>query len=404
MSAAAAMGLLSLAAVLWLLRPWWSARVAGRWRRRDANVAAYRQRIAEIERDRELGLISESGAAELRVELDRRLLSDVDDRGEETAATRAAPGALAAALALLVLGIAGGAYYAQGSWHTQGLVERYRGDPEGAQQAALELAVGRLSAELQEHPEESEGWFELGRALFALRQYEEAASAFGHYNRLTDAQDADVLVSEGEALTFAQGRSTRGRPAELFNKALKIAPANGRALWYGGLAALQEGDLRTAYARWTALSQQDLPDQLRDALTQRLAEMSAQMSPDDRAGALPSSEVALNLTVGVAPELAPRLRPDMALFVFARAADGPPMPLAVYRGKASELPREVRLDDSMAMTPAMKLSQFQRWRVTARVSASGQAQPQPGDLQGSMIVEASQSAQPLSLTIDELVR
>ncbi len=110
------------------------------------------------------------------------------------------------------------------------------------------------------------------------------------------------------------------------------------------------------------------------------------------------------LSVNLDPNLKDLVPPDATLFVFAKAKSGPPMPLAVYRGKASELPREVRLDDSMAMSPAAKLSQFDEWTVTARVSRAGQPQAVSGDLQGSLTAaRADLGKSALVLTIDQVV-
>jgi cytochrome c-type biogenesis protein CcmH len=91
------------------------------------------------------------------------------------------------------------------------------------------------------------------------------------------------------------------------------------------------------------------------------------------------------------------------LFVFARAVSGPPMPLAIQRLKASQLPATVTLDDSMSMMPAMKLSKFPQVVVGARVSKSGNAMPQSGDLQTLSSPLDSHRNEPVALTIDQIV-
>jgi cytochrome c-type biogenesis protein CcmH len=107
-------------------------------------------------------------------------------------------------------------------------------------------------------------------------------------------------------------------------------------------------------------------------------------------------------TVRIAPQLKDRIAPDDTVFIFARAADGPPMPLAVVRKRARDLPAAFSLDDSMAMTPQMKLSSFERIVVGARVSRSGNATPQPGDLQGASAPVANR-AEGVSVVIDGVV-
>ena len=174
------------------------------------------------------------------------------------------------------------------------------------------------------------------------------------------------------------------------------------------MAAAQSGDAATAKARWVELSKQDLPPDLRAVLDERLGELGA--APQALADAAPASTEAsspgpvLVVSVDVAPGLKERVPADATLFVFAKAQEGPPMPLAVFRGRAGELPREIRLDDSMAMSPAAKLSQFDRWIVTARISRAGQAKAVSGDLQGSLTAaRADLGKSALVLTIDEVV-
>jgi cytochrome c-type biogenesis protein CcmH len=119
-------------------------------------------------------------------------------------------------------------------------------------------------------------------------------------------------------------------------------------------------------------------------------------------GAVPAA-AALKGTVRIAPDLKAKVSPDDTVFVFARAAQGPPMPLAVKRVKARELPLEFALDDSMAMAPGMQLSGFPRVIVGARVSKSGSATPQAGDLQGASAPVAN-DASGVSVVIDSVVK
>jgi cytochrome c-type biogenesis protein CcmH len=108
-------------------------------------------------------------------------------------------------------------------------------------------------------------------------------------------------------------------------------------------------------------------------------------------------------TVRLAPELKAQASPDDTVFVFARAAQGPPMPLAVKRATVRELPLAFALDDSMAMAPNLQISGFPRVVVTARVSKSGSATPQPGDLQGASVPVANDAAN-VTIVIDSVVK
>ena len=101
-----------------------------------------------------------------------------------------------------------------------------------------------------------------------------------------------------------------------------------------------------------------------------------------RAPAAASGGAKVSGKVSVAPALAGKAAPTDVVFIFARAASGPPMPLAVLRKQVKDLPVEFALDDSMAMAPNLKLSGFAEVVVGARISRSGSATPQSGDLQG----------------------
>lgn len=393
----ALMALMALAAAAWLTHPLWRKQLPRTQARRAANVAAFRQRTKEIEADAAAGLLDADTAQSLREELDARLLRDAEDAAPVSAQPRRR-GVIAVALAALMLFSAAGGYWMQGSWKQQASL--LAGTTGEGVPGSVEDMVARLEQRMQQSPGQVEGWALLGRSYFVMERFADAARAYARANELTKAQDAALLVDEGESLALARDRDLQGRPRALFAAALKLEPQNGKALWYAGLAAEQAQDLAQAQSYWKALSTQELPEPLRAALNEKLQTGGAapvSSSADE-------SAVRLRLAVSLKPELRAQLPADATLFVFARAAEGPPMPLAVYRGKASELPREISLDDSMSMTPALKLSQFPRWLVTARISASGQAQAQSGDIQGSLTVERARAGgAALGLVLDQVV-
>jgi cytochrome c-type biogenesis protein CcmH len=233
----------------------------------------------------------------------------------------------------------------------------------------------------------------LGRSYFVMNRHADAAKAYAEANTRSASQNADWLVGEGEALAIARDRDLLGRPAQLFEAALALQPGYGKALWYGALADGQSGNTARASERLRRLLQQDLPEELRGIVQARLDEMQgaaprATAQADPPATAPPAAPAVatgarLVVQVSVAPALAAQLPANATLFVFAKAAGGPPMPLAVQRLPGARLPLTVTLDDSMGMTPAMTLSQFERYVITARLSSSGNAQAVSGDLEGS---------------------
>lgn len=388
-------------AVAGVLAPWWRPAYAQRaaLRRRSANVAAYRGRLEELAADAQAGVLAPEAVEAAKQELAARLLDD-------TAAPAPAPlehkpaRALLAVAAVALLAFAGLWYGLAGTWRTQELVELARSNPELARARAVDQAIERLRDRVASHPDDADAWLMLGRSYFGRGNHADAARALGRASELKAHQDPDLLVEHGEALSYAQDRSMAGAPAERFAQALAIAPEHPRALWFAGIAAFQAGDSAGAVAFWERLLAQQLPDDTRATLEHSVAMLR------ERAGLPPAAQprapapLALRLRVSVAPELAAAIGPDDALFVFAQDAAGPPMPLAVQRLAAAQLPAQVTLDDSNSMTPARKLSSVDRWRVVARISRSGNAVPQPGDLEGSIEVGKADAGKPLKLVIE----
>lgn len=401
------MAVLTVVAVLGLSRPWWRRELGTATRRRDTNVAAYRQRLTEIEQERAAGLIPEDAVAALREEAGARLLDDAEAAANPLPAPGAAPRRRAALLLGLLLSLfAGGYYYLDGSWRVAAIVAG-EAEPPAPDAASIESMLARLEQRLVANPDDVDGWVMLGRSRETLGRYAGAAEAYAKANGLTRGQEPSLLVAEGEALGLAAERNLQGRPRELFEAALAIEPAHPKALWYAGLAAAQAGDRERTAALWSRLrTTPELPDEVRKVLDEQLAELGVApltASPDAAADAATPAAVAITVSLSLAPELASKVPAGAQLIVYAKAQEGPPMPLAVVRQPYAGLPLQIRLDDTQAMMPSLKLSQFDRWEITARISATGQAKAVSGDLQGVLKLGRAQAAQPVALTIDTLV-
>jgi cytochrome c-type biogenesis protein CcmH len=395
--------LVALLAVVGLATPWWWAAFAQRdgVARRAANVAAYRGRLRELDADAAAGVVPAEGVESARDELASRLLQDVKAPPVPDLATRPSRAILVLAGVALVA-FTGIWYAAAGTWRTQALVELARHDPDLARAAALDQSIARLREQVASNPGDADSWAWLGRSYRTRGNYGDAAAAFAKASALKGGLDPDLLTEEGEALAYGQDRAMAGEPATRFSQALALAPDHPQALWYAGIAALQAGDDRGAIAHWEHLSRLPLPDDTRRVLEHSLEQLRARagvVAP--AAGTAPAAAVALNIAVEVAPSLVAEMRPDDALFVYAVDASGPPMPLAVERLSAGALPLQITLDDGDSMMPQRKLSSVQRWRVIARVSRSGSATPQPGDLQGEVELSHQDAGKPIAIVIDQ---
>ena len=306
-------------------------------------------------------------------------------------------------------------------------------------QEQIVAMVDKLATRMKEHPEDPTGWRLLARAYASMGRFGEAVAAFNEAAARAPA-DAPLLADWADALAM-QNRSLQGEPSKLVARALAIDPKYPKALALAATAALERKDYSGAIDEWRKLKMEFPPGgeetkQIDAMIAEAEAARSgAPMSPPLAAArganvasaAAPTSSAtsganvasgsatgdarrsssvdasAITGRVSLAPKLRDRVGADDTLFIFARAVDGPRMPLAVVRTTVSDLPRDFRLDDSMAMTPAARLSAAGQVIVEARVSKSGSATPAPGDLRGtSAAVEPG--AHDVSIAIDDIVR
>lgn len=312
---------------------------------------------------------------------------------------------LAAALAVFAIVIAGGGYGWLGAPDLLALGPGTRSaaapPPDGASAAASDPAraqiaamVDQLAERLKSRPDDAEGWQMLSRSYAALGRHAEAAEAFRKAIPL-NPRDASLLVDLAASLVAMDRGAMQGESAGLVERALAIDPAHPKALAFAGLIAFDRKDYPTAVKHWEALARVEPADspfsqQIRASVAQarQLAGMppGAEAAPAATSASPPAGAPArVSGTVRLAPSLKDRVAPDDTLFVFARAADdggGPRMPLAILRRQAKDLPLQFTLDDSLSMSPAARLSGATRVIVGARLSRSGNAMPQPGDLQG----------------------
>ena len=345
--------------------------------RSKANIDIYRDQLRELDADRAAGTLADADYEAARLELESRLLQDVVP---ESAPSRGASRALLLTLVLAVPLCAALLYFAVGN-------------PRSFEAPGqnLEAMVERLAAHLRENPDDAAGWKLIGRAYASMNRHAEAADAYAKA-AVRAPRDAQLLADLAEALAMARGRSLEGEPEKLLERALALEPDNLKALALAGTAAFGRRDYRAAVRHWEKM----VPLVPRDSEEGR----SIQASVDEAKALL--SQKPLQGRVSISKKILPQVSPDDTVFIFARAVEGPPMPLAVLRRQVRDLPFAFALDDSMAMAPGIKLSGHPRVIVGARVSKSGDPAPKPGDLQGASAPVAN-DAQGVSVVIDTVV-
>jgi cytochrome c-type biogenesis protein CcmH len=403
-------------ALLVLLRPWWQARLFSTANRRTAsadslrqlNSAIYRDQLADLERDRTIGQLAEADFKEAQDELQRRLLEDASGDGVSTAVTTGRATWIALLVLLPAVGVA--LYATIGSPQASLTVAQQ----ERHAAASMEALVEKLAQKLAANPDNPDGWAMLARSYASMGRWDDAERAFTRIGASIET-NPQLLASLAELLAQKTGGDFAGKPRELLAKALKIDPVNMLALFLSGSDAMQSQRWADAVAHWEKLMPQLEPgsedaqsigagiDEARSKMG-----MSATVSGKPKVGAGDTAKPAtgggtsISGRVELAAALKGKAKPGDTVFVFARAAEGPRMPLAAKRVTVAELPLDFVLDDSMAMTPEMKLSNFKEVRIEVRVSPTGNAVPVSGDLSGKSDI-VKPGAKGLRIKIDQII-
>ncbi|UCG71516.1 MAG: hypothetical protein JSV45_09610 [Chromatiales bacterium] len=300
---------------------------------------------------------------------------------------------------VLALGIPAGAVflYLAGS--------NYGWTPATTQTAAqggipdLNAALAQLEARLQAQPDDRDGWLLLGNTYLQMQRPADAETAFGQALALSGGEDPTAKLGVAEALVLQDRNALTGQAGTMIEEVLATEPDNAKALWYGGLAALARGDRPTVQARWERMLNQDIPDPVRQAVTQQMQSLG--FAADTATAAAPA-QTAIDVRVSVSDALEAQLAPDAMLFLVARdanAAGGPPV--AAVREQAAGLPRMLRISDANAMLAGRNLSQLQNVRLIARVSNGGGAIAQPGDVFGEATWAPGEGA--VTIVMDQVV-
>lgn len=378
-------------ALLLMLPALWARRAAGA-SLAQTNAALHRDQLRETEQDLAAGLMSPERFEQARLEIQHRVLEDtaVDE-------IAAAPPARRTALALaLLIPLASVVTYLQ-LGRPEATAPQVARVAEGARHAVspeqIQQMVTALAERLKVQPGDREGWLMLGRSYVALSRFRDAALALRRAAEL-GPPEASLLADLADVTGMSQGKRLAGEPARLIQQALDLDPRHVKALALAGSVAFEAKDYGAARGYWQRLvevvpAESPMARSIRNSMAEAtqlesgLRPVADRAAPTAAAASAPAAAAtAISGRVQIAPELAARIGPGDTLFVFARAAQGPRMPLAILRSPADGKGLDFKLDDSMAMAPNLRLSGFAQVVIGARVSRTGQATPQPGDLVG----------------------
>jgi cytochrome c-type biogenesis protein CcmH len=281
------------------------------------------------------------------------------------------------------------------------------GVPKAETGMSIDQAVAELQAHLVQKPDDQQGWMLLGQTYSVMHKAAEARDAYDHALKL-DPNNGVAMVGWAEADSLLrEDHRIEGRARELLERAVQLDPQSQRGLWLLGISQFQHDQYAEAAATWRTLQPQLDPDsnvakavQEQIAVAESRANGGGKTAPETPAAQ--ATQPSLQVQVSLSPTLKDKLAPGDTLFVYARADQGPPMPLAVAKMDATALPATVTLNDGMGMTPQLKLSSVPRVFVGARISKSGQAIAQPGDLEGDAGVVDVNTHTPIKISIDKV--
>jgi cytochrome c-type biogenesis protein CcmH len=406
-----------VAALAWVLVPLLRGPRTGGVVREAANVAILRDQLVELDNDVANGVVRREQYDQAKRELEQRVLEESKaSAGGARSGVPSSAGAWTAAILGGALPIAAALlYFTLGSHEAFAPAGTTAAGPAGGQhdtspQKVAEMAAN-LAAKLQKEPDNAEGWLILAHTYYSLKRFPEAIGAYEHAAQLLP-NDADMLADYADALGAANN-SLDGKPTELINRALKADPTQWKALALAGTVAFNHKDFKQAVVYWEQLRTTLPPDSdMARSIASSIAEAkdlggikttaapataaapatksaAASVAPVAASAATSASAAsttagsAISGTITLSPTFARAAAPEDTVFIVARAAQGPKFPLAIIRKQVKDLPFKFSLDDSMAMSPEMKMSNFADIVVGARVTKSGDATPQSGDLEGA---------------------
>lgn len=401
---------------------------------KESNLRINNEKIKELNLDLEEGRINQESYKLAREELDRELLIDIPLENQKTSSlhytnsVRRHP-AVALMISVFVPMLALLLYLQLGmhSASEEAFVAEQQ-QPREKEMPSVEEMTRSLEAKIEREGGTVQEWTMLGRAHKYLGKYDLAAKAFAVALE-KDTGNVQLMLESAEMIALSNNQTFTAEARELALRAYALEPNNPNALWFAGVAEYQHGDYRQAIKHLTALlpyaeSEEQVTKSVISIVTKSREQLIAAgeevpeltellgiksmtgATASDQSESVPTQVAAgksINVRVDISDEVRGKFTAEDVIFVYAKAKQGPRMPLAAQRMTLAELPADVVLDDSMAMVEGMNLSAFDQLVISARVTKSGSAIAQSGDYIGRMDVNSKAVNSPLSIIIDTLV-
>lgn len=362
--------------------------------RQKQNITIAKQRLEELMAELIRGDISREQYSDARTELEQSLHDDLlgleTKHIEESPRGRWAIPVISVAIPALAVWL----YLVLGTPNAIDDIDTQTADTNSSSKPlpSIEEMAQRLKTRLQSEPDNIQGRLMLARTYQAMERYSDAIEILKALYRKTD--NPDVSIHYANAIAISRDGQLKGEPIAIINEVLTKYPNHPTGLLLAGMAAAQDNDYRAALIQWQKLqpllaSGSEIRPQLENLIVQAKQRLGTEKTPSslasiDKSNIAKQSEPSVNVAVSLDSSLAAQIKPTDTLFIYAQALSGPRMPLAVVRRTVEDLPVKTVLTDEQAMMPNMKISNFSEVRIGARISRSGNAIAQSGDLEGTI--------------------
>ena len=362
--------------------------------RNKQNIQIARERLRELEQELKEKTISQAEYEQLREEVETGLVDDLASDPELSTGSGSSISRHYVWVLLITVPVISVTLYfvignpemitVQPQIKTAGKVNPHASNNNKAAGSMQEM-VTRLAQRLESEPNNGEGWYMLGRSYLSLSDFKQAANALEKAHQLL-GDEPGLLLRYADALTMSRNGKMSGKPFELVKKALTLRPNDPTGLWLAGMGYEEEGEYRKAIQSWQKLLPLLKDEQSQQKVSGLIKRANSQLgdNPVEISKPVIINNKGIPVSVDIAAEVKGKIPADSTVFIFARAQSGSRMPLAVVRKQVKDLPIDITLDDAMAMTEAMRISQFDTVNIVARVSFSGSAMAQSGDYQSEI--------------------
>jgi cytochrome c-type biogenesis protein CcmH len=382
--------------------------------RQETNVTLYHEHLANLENDLTEGSIEQESYTQLKAELDKTLVQDVDPNQAQAEMNQGRSKLWPLAIGLAIVSLSLYTYMTFGAYSQISSPMTSNEDPHGQLPPEQMLAVRlqQLESDVKKDPKNTQAWFSLGQAYISAGEFDNAIKAFDTVMEEV-GEYAELLGPKAQAMYYKNDQRINSEIQAVIDKALALDALDASTNILLGMDSFSNSDFASAVKYWETVLNSGRPGISVQALTGAVEEAKNQLriggemtTSGAETSAMDESLPRIVVNVALAPNVQAALMDsaDKTVFIYAIAANGPRMPLAAVKIKASDLPTSITLDDTQAMTPQMKLSSVDRVSIYAVVSMKGNVGIKPGDFKAELLDIATKQKDAITMEISTQVQ